>query len=50
MLLLVHFFASFPPALAMATLAKESSLNPFLLVHPNCLPDLARIKWKTIKQ
>ena len=30
----------FPPALAAAALIRDGGLNPFLLVHPNCLPDL----------
>lgn len=34
----------FPPALAMASLAKKKNLKPFLLVHDNCLPDLADIE------
>merc|ERR1711983_314524 len=29
----------FPPAAAMAKLAKKNNLKPYLLVHPNCLPD-----------
>ena len=30
----------FPPALAMAAIARAKNLRPHMLVHPNCLPDL----------
>lgn len=30
----------FPPALAVASEIRRQGLKPYLLVHPNCLPDL----------
>lgn len=30
----------FTPAMAMSTVIRQKGLRPYLLVHPNCLPDL----------
>ena len=35
----MFFQTRFPPATAMASLAKKKNLKPYLLVHPNCLSD-----------
>lgn len=40
----------FPPALAMASLIQEQNLNPYFVVHPNCLDDLKSKKSETSNQ
>ena len=30
----------FPPCIAMASIIKSEKLNPYFLVHPNCMEDL----------
>lgn len=39
-LIIYNLYFSFPPVLAMAKKIQEENLNPYLLVHPNCMPDL----------